>query len=147
MLYGWLRFIGNMAAYYHMLFHTAYGSLRPFPTSRQFGKPPNSRTKINLSNRHLQSPRYKRALSFNYLFLFFRHHIRTNSVALFSAYRHAHNPKFLHSLWRRAKTRNYSFETLYSGQFTLSTELITPNYLVILSHRRSTTFSLEAYPL
>ena len=32
------------------------------------------------------------------IFLFFRHHIRTDSVALFSAYRHAHNPKFLHSL-------------------------------------------------
>ena len=60
------------------------GSFRPFPTSRQFGKSPNSRTKINLSNRHLK-------------FLLFRHHIRTNNVALFSAYRHAHNPQFLHS--------------------------------------------------
>ena len=36
---------------------------------------------------------------------------------------------------------------LYVGQFTLSTQLITQNYPDILSHRRSTTVSLETYPL
>ena len=30
--------------------------------------------------------------------------------------------------WRRAKARNVSFEILYGGQFTLSTELIILNY-------------------
>ena len=39
------------------------------------------------------------------LFLFSRHHIPTNSVAPFSAYKHAHNPHFLQSLWRRANAR------------------------------------------
>ena len=32
-------------------------------------------------------------------------------------------------------------------EFHLSTHLITPNYPVILSHRRSTSVSLETYPL
>ena len=49
--------------------------------------------------------------------------------------------------WRRANARNVSFETLYGGYFTLSTKLIKPNNLVMLPHRRSTTVSLETYPL
>ena len=36
---------------------------------------------------------------------------------------------------------------LYDGQFTLSTQLIEPNYRFILSHQRITTVSLEKYPL
>ena len=51
------------------------------------------------------------------------------------------------SLWRRANVPNVSFETLNGGQLTLSTQLIIPNYPVILSHRRNTTVSLETYPL
>ena len=39
------------------------------------------------------------------------------------------------------------FETLYSGQFTLSTQLIISSYPVILFHRYSATVSLETYPL
>ena len=39
-----------------------------------------------------------------------------------------------------------SLNTLYSGQFTFSTQLITVNYLVIISHQHSTTVSLETYP-
>ena len=35
------------------------------------------------------------------LFLFSRHHIPTDSVASFSAYKPTHNPRFLQSLWRR----------------------------------------------
>ena len=30
--------------------------------------------------------------------------------------------------------KNISLDTLYGGQFTLSTQLITPNYPIILSH-------------
>ena len=38
--------------------------------------------------------------------------------------------QFLHLSWRKANARNVSFETLYGGQFTLSTQLIEePNYL------------------
>ena len=43
--------------------------------------------------------------------------------------------------------QNVSFQTLYSGQFTLSTQSKILNYPVILSHWCSTTFSLEIYPL
>ena len=38
-----------------------------------------------------------------------------------------------------------SFETLYGGQFMSSTQLTKSNYLVILSHQRSTVVSLETY--
>ena len=48
--------------------------------------------------------------------------------------------------WWRANARNVSFGTLYGGQFTFSTQLIILNYPDILSHRRSTTISLETYP-
>ena len=51
-----------------------------------------------------------------------------NSVAPPSAYKPTHNPQFLQSLWRRANARNVSFFTLYSGQFTFSTQLLTLNY-------------------
>ena len=54
--------------------------------------------------------------------------------------------KYRHSLWRRANARNVGFQTLYGGQFTLSTQLIILNYPVILFHRRSTAVSLETYP-
>ena len=43
----------------------------------------------------------------------------------------ARNPEL--SLWRRADARNFSFETLHGGQFTLSTQLIILNYPVIFS--------------
>ena len=35
------------------------------------------------------------------------------------------------SLWRRANARNVSFFTLFGGQFTFSTQLLTLNYLLI----------------
>ena len=66
--------------------------------SKQFESRKNFRTKIYLSNRQ--------------------------SVSLFSAYKHIHNPQFLHSLWRVTNARNVSFEALYGGQFTLLTKLI-----------------------
>ena len=37
--------------------------------------------------------------------------------------------------------------TAKTGQFTFSTQLMTQNYPVILSHPKSTTVSLETYPL
>ena len=46
----------------------------------------------------------------------------------------------------RSDELNFSLETLYGGQFTLSTQLIKPNYLFILPHRRNTTVSLELTP-
>ena len=52
-----------------------------------------------------------------------------------------------HSLWWRANTQNLYFETLYNGQFTLSTQLIILSYPVILSCRRSTRVSSECYSL
>ena len=52
-----------------------------------------------------------------------------------------------HLLWRRAYARNVSFETLNGGLLTLSTQLIIPNYFVILSNGRSITISYETYPL
>ena len=64
------------------------------------------------------------------LFLFSCHHIPTNSVAPLSAYKPTHNPKFLQSLWRKAYARNVSFFTLYGGQLTFSTQLLTLNYLL-----------------
>ena len=47
---------------------------------------------------------------------------------------------------RKADARDVGFETLYGGQFTLSTKWIMLNYPVILFHRRSTTVSVEMYP-
>ena len=81
------------------------------------------------------------------LFLFSRHHIPTNSVPPFSSYKYTHNSQFLQQLWWRANTWNVSFLTLYSGQFTLSTQLIIQNYPVIFSHWCSTSVSIETYPL
>ena len=40
-----------------------------------------------------------------------------------------------------------ALQPLRGCQFKLSTQLIKPNYPVILPHRRSTTVSLETYPL
>ena len=48
---------------------------------------------------------------------------------------------------RRANARNVSFETLHGSQFMLSTQMIIPNYFVILSHRRSSIVSSETDPL
>ena len=47
---------------------------------------------------------------------------------------------------RRANARNVSFQSLYGGQFSLSTQLINPKFSVSPPHRRSTTVSLEATP-
>ena len=51
------------------------------------------------------------------------------------------------SLRRRANARNVSFQFLYGGQFTLSTQLINPKFCVSFPHQRSTTVSLETNPL
>ena len=51
------------------------------------------------------------------------------------------------SLWRKAHAPNVSFETLNGSQFTLSTQLVLPNYPVILPHRLNTTIFLETDPL
>ena len=46
----------------------------------------------------------------------------------------------------RTNTRKVSFQTLYGGQFTLPTQLIMLNYLVILSHQCSTTIFFHILP-
>ena len=47
------------------------------------------------------------------------------------------------SEWRRANSRNVSLDTLYGGQFTLSTQFI----LIFSPYWRSTVVPLETYPL
>ena len=52
-------------------------------------------------------------------------------------------------LWNygcHSNARNVSFETLYGGKFTLSTQLIILNHPVLLSRQRSTTISYETHP-
>ena len=70
-------------------------------------------------------------------------------MAPFSTYKPTHNPQFPQSLRLRANARNVivSLKTLHDGQSTFSTQLITLNCPVILSHRRNTTVSLETNPL
>ena len=79
------------------------------------------------------------------LFLFSRHHIPTNSIAPFSAYKYTHNPQFLQFLWWRAIALEMSAFKLYTVA-NLLTQLIILNYPVILSHWCSTIVSLETYP-
>ena len=47
----------------------------------------------------------------------------------------------------RADTQKVNCETLYDGQFILSTQLIKQNFLVIFPHKCSTTVSSETYSL
>ena len=48
---------------------------------------------------------------------------------------------------RPKSTSHSQWDELYSGQLALSAQLIILNYPVIVFHRRSTTVSLETYPL
>ena len=48
---------------------------------------------------------------------------------------------------KKANTQKVRSQSPYGGQLTLSTQLIILNYPVILSHRSTTTVSLETYPL
>ena len=66
-------------------------------------------------------------LNLTNVFLFSRHHIPSNSIAPFSAYKHTQNQQFLKSLWRGANAQNVSAVTLNGSKFTLSTKLITLN--------------------
>ena len=59
------------------------------------------------------------------LFLLSRHHIPTNSVAPFFAYKPTHIPQFLQSLWRRANCLRWPIYV------NLSTQLIILNYPAI----------------
>ena len=44
------------------------------------------------------------------------------------------------------RSKRQLLESLYGGQFTLSTPLIKPNFCILLPHRRNTTVSLETTP-
>ena len=111
----------------HLTCTSAYGSLQPFPTSKHFGKTLEQKFifQIGTLNTHGINERFH---STN-LFLLSRLHIPTSSVAQFSTYKPTHKPQFLQSLWRRVNAGNVSLSTLYGGQFTFSTQLITLNYL------------------
>ena len=51
------------------------------------------------------------------------------------------------TLWRRTYARNVSFKTLNGGKFTLSTQLIIPNYPAVFFHRCSTaSFFINLLP-
>ena len=77
----------------------ACGSLWPFPSSRQFRKPQNSRTKIYLPKSALLIPRVSTsAFHSTNLFVYSHHNIPTNSISPFLAYKLTHNPQFLQSL-------------------------------------------------
>ena len=82
---------------------------------------------LSFQSAHLIPTVSTSALNSTNLFLFSRHHIPSNSIAPFSAYKHTQNPQFLQLLWRRANAQNVSAVTLYGSQFTLSTKLITLN--------------------
>ena len=62
----------------------------------------------NLPRVYIRLCKHGNHLHFFNLFLFSHHHIPTNSVAPFSAFKHSHNPQFLLSLWWRAYARNVS---------------------------------------
>ena len=53
-----------------------------------------------------------------------RHHVLRAQITKV-VYGTIHNPQLLDSLWRRANARNVSFQC---DQFTLSTQLINPNF-------------------
>ena len=112
----------------------------------QFGKPQNSRKNLSSKSALLIPTVSTSAFHSTNLFLCSRHRIPTR-VAPFSAYKPTDNPQFLQSLWRRAIARNVSLLTLYGGQFSFWTQLITLTYPDIHSHRRRSTVSLETYPL
>ena len=48
--------------------------------------------------------------------------------------------------WPPYRDSKRLLESLYGGQFTLSTPFIKPNFCILLPHRRSTTVSLETTP-
>ena len=48
---------------------------------------------------------------------------------------------------RIRSNKGLTLKALCGGQFTLTIQLIKPNYFVILPHRHSTTVSLKTYPL
>ena len=50
------------------------------------------------------------------------------------------------ALTKGIRSKRQLLESLYGGQFTLSTPLIKPNFCILLPHRRSTTVSLETTP-
>ena len=79
-----------------------------------------------------------------YLFTNSCSHISTNGKAHLHSLLNHNNPQFLYSLWRRANARNVNFLNLSRWLSNPHlTCLIKPNFCLDLSHRRSTTVSLE----
>ena len=134
--------------------------MRPFPTSgyhRQLQKP---RAKIHFSNRHHLSPRHQRTLFVQLMYsCFSRNLVRTNSIAPFSVYKPytTHNSSIRSDEGLTLETS--AFQSLYGGQFTLSTPLINQIFtstiaeasiditrsIFVRSRQRSTTYRLKRF--
>ena len=99
-----------------------------------------------LSNRHSLFQRCQRTLFIQLIYSCFRRHVPTNGAAPLSAYKHKHKQQFLHSLRRRANAQTFNFKTLFGSKFTLLSQLIILNYLVLFFHPRGSTVSLDPYP-
>ena len=59
---------------------------------------------------------------------FSRYHVPTDTSSIFIYVKLTQPTIFLDSLIRMAHDRNTALETLYDGQFTLTTQLIKPSY-------------------
>ena len=81
------------------------GSLEGYKTPKQ---------KLSFKQALLSSMVSMNAFHSANLFLFSRHHIPTNSIAPFSAYKYTHNPQFLQFLWWRAIALKMSAFQLYT---------------------------------
>ena len=60
---------------------------------------------------------------------FSRYQVPTDTSSIFIYVKLTQPTIFLDSLIRMANDRNTSLETLYDGQFTLTTQLIEPSYI------------------
>lgn len=60
---------------------------------------------------------------------FSRYHVPTDTSSIFIYVKLTQPTIFLDSLIRMAHDRNTALETLYDGQFTLTTQLIKPSYI------------------
>ena len=94
-------------------------------TSGYHRQPQKSGAKIHFSNRHPKSPRHQRTLFIQLIYsCFSRYQVPTNSVAPSSVYKAytTHNSSICSDEGLTLETS--AFQSLYGGQFTLSTPLI-----------------------
>ena len=102
------------------LFLAAYGTLWPFPTSRQFRGLITLEQKLSFKQALLSHMVSMNAFHSANIFLFSCHHIPTKNIAPFSAYKYIHNP---HS-------SNCSYEGLLRSKRQLLNPLPWPIYII-----------------